>query len=114
MIPADPVFASKVTIANGATASSAAISQGYGLVGIATPAALTSTTTGLELSFDQGATWLPVKDQDGNAIAIALGTSRYVALSLAGMPGLPGQIRLAAGSAEGGDRTLTLFFRQLH
>lgn len=114
MIPADPVFSTVVTIASGATQSSAAEAKGFGLVGIITPAALTSTTTGLELSVDDGATWLPIKNADGDSIAIALGTSRYVTLSLADMPGLPGQIRLAAGSAEGADRSLTLFFRQLH
>lgn len=114
MIPADPVFSTVVTIANGATASSAADANGFGLVGIATPASLTSTTTGLELSNDGGATWLPIRNAAGDAIAIALGTSRYVTLSLADMPGLPGQIRLSVGSAEGGARSLTLFFRQLH
>jgi hypothetical protein len=114
MIPADPIFSTVVTIANGAAVSSAAEANGFGLVGIATPAALTSTTAGLELSFNEGATWLPVRNSLGQSVSIALGTSRYIALSIADMPGLPGLIRLTTGSNEAAGRSITLFLRQLN
>lgn len=108
----DPVDYVEVTAASGATTSSQLDLRGFCLVGVATPAALTSTSATIQTSPDGGTTWLPVHNREGDAITIALGASRYVALSPAEMPGL-GVVRLLLGSAEQAARTIVLAVRKL-
>lgn len=108
----DPVDLVEVTVQAGSATSSTVDLRGFCLVGVATPAVLTSTSATIRTSLDGGATWLPVYNRDGDPISLALGSSRYVAISPAEIPGL-GPMRLVLGLSEPSARTLRLAVRKL-
>ncbi len=103
-----------VTVANGGTQSGAVNllndqSPFYGLVGIVTPSALTSTTITIQPSLD-GSTFLTHADYTGTSYTIPIGTNRWIALDPAMFAGFP-WVRIVTGSAEGADRTFKLVVR---
>lgn len=72
------------------------------LVGIFTPAALTATGFGIEVSHD-GTTWVPVHSTDGTVYGITVGPSRYTVIAPSVSFGW-GHIRLKGGAPETADR----------
>lgn len=104
-----------VTVLSGQTASNWCNTGSHvcerGVVGIVTPAALTSTTLTIQVSLD-GSNALAHYDFTGNAYSIPIGTSRWISLDPALFAGFP-YIRLVTGSAEGADRTFTLMMTEV-
>jgi hypothetical protein len=73
------------------------------LVGLFTPAALTSTAFSIEVSHD-GMTWVPVHNTDGTAFGVTVAPGRYTVIAPSVSFGW-GHIRLV-GIAEGADRSV--------
>jgi len=71
---------------------------------ISTPAALTNTAFTVQRSPDGGTTWLPVFDQFGAALTIAVGTSRSITLDPTTTYALKGLIRLKGAATEAAKR----------
>lgn len=78
------------------------------LVGLFTPAALTSTTLAIQVSHD-GITWVPVHVAEGTAYSVTVGPGRYVAIPPAISIGW-GYIRIV-GIAEAADRQIVARFQ---
>ena len=112
MIAPDNVYTVDLLIAAGTGVSSSYDARGHILAGLILPAALTSTSMGIAFSED-GVNFVPVFPQSGGAVAITVGTSRFVSLSLTGIASLPGFIRLTCGSTEVADRVVKAVFRPL-
>jgi hypothetical protein len=112
MIAADPIYTLESIVPNAGTESSMTQLSGHVLIGVAVPAAITSTTAELQTSADAGATWLPIYDREGNKYTLALGASRYIALPPGDIAGLH-NVRLKVGSSEAAARTFTLLLRKL-
>ena len=109
----DPLFEALFTVGETATVSSAEDGRGFGLAGLALPADLTSTTIGLQISVDDGDTWLDVYDSTGALLSFTVAPGIYVALPIYALPGIPGQVRLTLGSAEADAREILAYFRKL-
>jgi hypothetical protein len=103
-------IARTVNIANGATDSEAISIGDYLVAGIQTPGALTSATLTFHASTTLDGTYAPVYDSDGNAVSVAIGTSRAVGLSGAEADALAPWpfVKVVMGSAEGAARVLLL------
>lgn len=82
-----------------------------GLVGIVTPAALTSTTLTIKPSLD-GTTALTHADYTGSTFTIPCGASRWISLDPALFAGFP-YVQIIMGSAEAAARTLTLMMTEV-
>lgn len=95
-----------LTIANGATQSSTLHLDADTLVGIQTPAALTSTALSFEASTDS-VTWTAVRYPDGSAYSVNVTTSKAYPLP-GGLFAPWDYVRIIAGSAEGGARSITV------
>jgi len=94
-----------VTIANGASTSTAFDVSGYKEIAVVMPSAWTTATVGLEASTTLTGTYTTV--HDGNdAIAITVGTNRTVMLSNKIGPLL--FVRLKASANQDAARTLTV------
>ncbi len=101
------ISVSTVTIANGATTSTAhTVRTNSRLLAFETPAALTGTTITFEASSDSGATYRPVY-QGTSQYSIGVGTSRHVAIDPVVFDGVR-VVRLVSGSSEAGARTITV------
>ena len=99
-----------VTVESGATASTGIETDGLPLVGIVTPAALTSTSASMYGSMD-GTTYYPIYDNNGAQATAQLSTSRWVACYWPDLY-VP-YVRLELDTAEGGARSLTLVFAEV-
>lgn len=99
-----------VTIASGQTTSSAADLGGYQLVGIQTPAALTSTAITFTAATGAAGTYTAVYDYAGTQYTLTVSTSRWVYLEPVVFAGMR-YIKLVGGSSEGADRTINLIVR---
>lgn len=114
----DPVRLVPFAVANGASTSDDHNLLGHVIVGVFTPAALTSTTIAFDQRFvpDPAApntgTWVPVYDSDGNEVSITVAAGRFTAINPTALP-FAGQTRIRTGSAEGAARTIQLVTRQL-
>lgn len=112
-IPADPILTREVTVANGQTISSDVDLRGHVVVGVVTPAALTSTSLTFQQKLDGETTWKTIHDREGTAYTVTVAADRFVAIP-------PGDVaafrntRLVMGSAEGGARTIKLVLRALN
>lgn len=96
-----------VTIANGATTSTAVtLPANKRLLGFQTPAALTSTAITFEQSSDDGVTYQPVYNES-TAYSITTSTSRYHRVNGEVFDGVR-VVRLIGGTTEGGARAITL------
>jgi hypothetical protein len=113
MIARDRTYSAEITVPNGGTNTSIVDARGHILVAVSTPAVLTSTTATVQVSLDEGATWLAATDSDGSPITLTLAASRYVAVPVASLPAVNGYLRLVLGSAEAAARTLHLHLRPL-
>lgn len=96
----------KLTIANGATVSDAAVLHGD-IKFICIPASMTGTALKIHTSHD-GTTYTVLKDTAGSDISITIGSSIAVipvaGLNLAGLP----NIKLVSGTAETGAKVITV------
>lgn len=102
-----------VTIANGAQSSSLVKLNGFALVGISTPAALTGTAITFESCDVTGATCVPLKvTTSGTALSYTVTTSSYYAIDPAPFQGVQ-YLKLKSGSAEGAARTLVVSLKGL-
>lgn len=78
-----------------------------------TPAALTSTTMGFDVSYDGGATWVPLKEDSGSGYATA--TTVAIAVAADECHKLPEELAFAplwrfnTGSNEEAARTIYVF-----
>lgn len=98
-----------VTIASGATASTAIDLQSFGFVGFITPAALTGTAFTFTGSIDNS-TFVALYNSDNTAYSITVGTSRYYCLNPADFLGMK-YVKIVSNGAEGADRTITVITR---
>lgn len=100
---------SNVTIANGATTSTA-LSMDLDRIPVAiiTPAAMTSTSLTFEASDDDGTTWRPVFNEGTQySVTISASQSRQIGLARQPFEGVR-LVRIIAGSTEGAARTLKI------
>ena len=121
----DPVYRPTVTIANGASSSSSIVNTSVGARGIAVivPAVWTGANLGLEISLDNGTTWVPVRNEEGKVVRITniktAEASLYVYPAASWQVGVAPLIRLTSldtGAADtdftaqnqGAARTLTV------
>lgn len=111
MIAADPIYTEPSIVANGGTESAIVALNGHVIVGIAVPAAITSTTAELQTTID-GSTWLPIYDRLGTKYTLDLVAGRYIALPPGEIAGLH-NVRIKTGTAEGAARTFQLVLRKL-
>ncbi len=98
-----------VTIANGATSSDAVNLNGFGMVALITPAALTSTAVTFTGSQD-GVNFVPIYNTSGTQLSITVSTSRYIEFVPGDFVGL-NYLKLVGGTAEGGDRVIQVVSR---
>jgi hypothetical protein len=84
--------------------------RGKALVGIVTPAALTSTSMTFKFSHDSGTTFTDLYDSSGNQVSITVAASRFIGLLAEDFVGAT-HIKLATGSGEAADRTITAVMR---
>jgi hypothetical protein len=100
-----------LTIASGGTTSPALdlAALGEQVVGIVTPATLTSTTITFTCCAT-GTTFVPLYDSTGTQVSVTVGTSRFIYLSPAIFAGVA-QLKLVGGSSEGGDRVISVLTR---
>lgn len=113
-----------VTIASGGTLSSYVSFEGTKddignnyrpyrrLFGLVTPAALTGTTFTFQTSVDGGTTWVPIYDKYGNALSVAVGTSRFIPMAPADFAAVS-MLKIVSGSAEAAGRTIGLVLRNV-
>lgn len=95
------------TIANGQTTSGAVDMGSKRLFAIVFPAALTSTAMTFQASHD-GSTYNAVYYDDGTQVSFTVAASRYIVIQApARWIGIR-YLKLVAGSAEGGARSITL------
>jgi hypothetical protein len=101
------VSVSTVTIANGATTSTAlTVRTNSKLLAFETPSAFTGTAVTFEASSDSGTTYKPVYDGT-TQYSINVGTSRHVAINPTVFEGVR-VVRVISGSTEAAARTITL------
>jgi hypothetical protein len=102
----------ETTIANGGTTSAVKNLQGYSLVGVVTPAALTSTVVSFKALIPGTTTYVPVYDATNTLIDVDVATNeaRYYALNPQDFCGID-NLQLVCGSAEGAARTFYLVVR---
>jgi len=98
-----------VTIASGGTTSEVVNLNGFGMVGIILPAALTSTSMTFTGSQDN-VTYSALYNVAGTQLAITVATSRIVLFSPGDFVGI-NYLKLIAGSAEGADRVIQVISR---
>jgi hypothetical protein len=101
-----------VTIANGATLSTAAdLSNGQTLAGLILPAALTSTAITFTMCDTSAGTFVPVYAAGGAAVySLTVGAARYVPVDRDAFAGAK-FVKVVGGSSEGGARTIRLSLR---
>ena len=99
-----------VTIPNAGTKSGVIHIRDYVLVGIITPAALTSVTITFEASDTPTGTFVAVFDSDGNQVSLVVAASQAIGLSAAEADALgPWEfVKVVTGAAEAAERTLKL------
>lgn len=99
-----------VVIANGGTASAEIDLQGTTLHGVYIPSSFTGTSITFTAAPSPGGTHAAVTDGNGNAITKTVAAGKFVPLNPADFAGVR-WLKLASGSAEGGDRTIALAVR---
>src|SRR5689334_1690823 len=98
-----------VTILSGQTVSNAVDIQDQQIVGLITPAALTSIAITFQGSHD-GVTYNPVTKTDGSNYSLVVAASKYVTINPNDLAGLR-FVKVVAGTAEGADRSIILMLR---
>lgn len=102
------------TIANGAqTSDEVTLTDGQTLVGIITPAALTSTAMTFTASDVAGGTFVAVRDVGGaSAYSVTVAAGYYVPVDPRVFAGVRA-LKCVAGSAEGAARSIKLMVRNV-
>ena len=100
-----------VTIAQGATVSSAIDMRGQAMVAILLPSALTGTTMSFKGSWD-GTNFYDAYNTSGTPLSIAVSTNRWVFFTATDFVALD-YLQLVSGSAEAGARTIIVKTRSL-
>ncbi len=98
-----------VTVASGQTTSDAINLNGFGMVALITPAALTSTAMTFTGSQD-GVNFFAMYNVAGTQLAITLAASRVIEFSPGDFVGI-NFIKLITGTAEGSDRLIQVVSR---
>lgn len=101
----------EVTIASGATESTAAYLGGTRCVAIVTPSSITGTSLTLKGSFD-GVNYFDLYNSSGTKLTITASSSQWIALVPADLAGAA-FLKVVSGSAEAAERTITLVTRPL-
>jgi len=97
------------TISSGQTTSDIVTLNGFGMVGIILPAALTSTSMTFTGSQD-GTNFSALYNTSGTQLNITVAASRIILFSPGDFVGV-NYLKLVAGSAEGADRTIQVISR---
>jgi hypothetical protein len=106
-------FGQQVTIANTAQSSSLIKLNGFVLVGIQTPAALTGTALTFEVCDSTGVTCVPLKTTtSGTALSYTVTTSSFYAIDPTPFHGVQ-YLKIKSGTAEGGARVLVVSLKGL-
>lgn len=102
----------KVTIANGATTSDAISLEGYQIVAIQTPSAMTGTSLSFTTPYGDGSTYIAVYDDTNTqvTVTIATGASRHYELSPAKYVSMD-TVKVVSNGTEAAERTLYLVTR---
>jgi len=102
-----------VTIANGGTTSEAIRMDSYAFGGLILPGTLTSTACTFTVCNTAGGTFVPLADATGAHISITVAASHAIAITgTAGEALAPWAfIKLVFGSAESGDRLVTIVLK---
>jgi hypothetical protein len=100
-----------VSIANGATVSSAIDLQGRGLVQVIMPAAFTGSAITFQASPDN-VTFQALYNTANTALSMTVTQGRTYMISPSDLVGVR-YLKLVSGSAEGAARTITLVSREL-
>lgn len=98
-----------VTIAQGASTSSAINLSSMGFVGFITPASLTGTAFTFTGSIDDS-TYTALYNSDNTAYSITVGTSRYYCLNPADFLGMK-YVKIVSNDTEAAARTITVITR---
>lgn len=106
-------FTKSVTIASGGTTSEALPTSVGTILGFRTPATLTSTAVTFTGCATATGTFVPVYDSEGNQVSVTVTTSRGYTLSGSDADAILGHpfIKMVFGSAEGGDRSISVTIR---
>jgi hypothetical protein len=110
-MPLYPYTRFTATIANAATESGHVNLKGHTLLGIYIPVGFEGTTITFEASPDDGATWLPVHDEDGNELTLTVAAGTFVKIDPSLLCGVD-DVKLIV-SAQTGSIILTLATRPL-
>ena len=103
-------FSKTVTILSGATVSNAIDIGGGTLVGLITPAALTSTAISFQSAPSLAGTYVACKDGAGSSISKTVAASQDIKIASSDLFGRQ-FLKLVAGTTEGADRIITLIIR---
>ncbi len=98
-----------VTVSSGNTTSDAVNLNGFGMVGLILPAALTSTTMTFTGSQDN-VTFTALYNVVGTQLAITVAASRIILFSPGDFVGI-NFVKLVTGSSEGSDRLIQVISR---
>lgn len=106
-----------VAIANGASLTDAVNLGGLRLFGVVMPAEWTTANLTFQMSPDDGATWVSLKDQNGNEVAAAASVSTFVVLNPSQFTAVQ-YLRVRSGTAgtpvaQGAARSLQLVLRSV-
>lgn len=101
-----------VTVANGATVSSAIDLGNLSVVGLILPV-LTSTAITFQASDSLAGTYQAVKGSDGNSVSYTVASSTYVVILPTALAGIR-FLKLVCGSAEGAARTITVIAKECY
>lgn len=99
------------TVASGATVSGALDLGELAVVGIVTPAAITSTAMTFQASAD-GVTYNQVTTRDGTVYSVTISASKHIVIPPADLCGIR-YLKVVGGSAEGADRNITVLLRSV-
>ncbi len=97
------------TVLSGATSSDAIQLNGFGLVGLILPSALTSTTMTFTGSQD-GTTYTALYNTSGSLLTVTVAASRIILFVPGDLVGV-NYIKLVFGTAEGADRAISSISR---
>lgn len=101
-----------VVISSGQTESTEIDLNGTTLVGVMTPATITSTTLTFKAALTSGGTFNAVTGTSGSAISYTISAGKYFAIDPKDFHGVR-YLKLVGGSSEGADRTLTVLSKSL-
>lgn len=97
------------TISSGQTSSDAVTLNGFGMVGMIMPAALTSTTMTFTGSQD-GVTYTALYNTSGSVLTATVAASRLILFVPGDFVGI-NYLKLVGGTAEGADRSIQVISR---